>query len=237
MTRLLPLTGGTCGFPRWPWFGVVAQLDNIYIVGMVAPRTYTRRSPEAARTLILDAADRVFAKTLPDAVGLRDLAREANVSHGLLTHHFGSYDALIASVIERRLTAMRTAAFGRLAQATFAPTDSPLLDVLIDLLDDPTLTRLISWSLLTGRRVIDTPGQLGQMIDAMHARLRALGSKATRERLEISVVMAISMVAGWSVAGPAIERAAGRAEPYPRDQLRRELHRMMRAYVQADPEI
>ena len=65
-----------------------------------------RRSPDEARTLILDAADRVFAKKLPDAVGLKDVAREAGVSHALVTHYFGTYDGLVEATLERRFHQM-----------------------------------------------------------------------------------------------------------------------------------
>jgi hypothetical protein len=106
--------------------------------------------------------------------------------------------------------------------------------VMMDLLDDPTLTRLLAWSLLVGRtEAIGAVGVLGKIIDVMHARVSTLGAAISRERMEMSVVLAISMIAGWSLAGPAIERAIGRSTPYSRETLRAELHRMMRAYVQA----
>ena len=208
-------------------------MDNSYPNFAVA-KPHVRRSPEAARQHILDAADRVFATELPEQVGLRDIAAAARVSHGLVTHYFGTYENLISEVIELRLAQLRSSAFTRLATATFAPSESPLIDLLMDLLEDRTLTRLIAWSLLTNRDdVIAKDGSIGRMVDGMHARLVALGTPVPRERLEMSVVMSISMVAGWSLAAPALERAVGRSTPYDREHLRRELHRMMRAYVQA----
>src|SRR5215831_13022384 len=114
-------------------------------------RPRLRRSPEDARTLILDAADLVFRDHLPDGVGLREIAAAAGVSHGLVTHYFATYDGLVAAVIARRLEAARTAAFAHLAQMTFAADEAPLLSVLVDLLEDRTLVRLLIWSFLTGR--------------------------------------------------------------------------------------
>jgi len=70
---------------------------------------------------------------------------------------------------------------------------------------------------------ITPAGALGKIIDAMHARLQHAEGTVDRARLETSVVMAISMVAGWAIAGPVIERAAGRAKPCTREDLRREL--------------
>jgi TetR/AcrR family transcriptional regulator, repressor for neighboring sulfatase len=202
---------------------------------MAVARTHIRRSPEVAKALILQAAAQVFARSLPDQVGIREIAQEAGISHGLITHYFGTYDNLIDEVIEHRLAAMRALAFSRLGTATFAPTESPLLDVLVELLDDPALTRVLVWSMLAKReRVLGgAPGMLGKIIDTMHARIRSLGGKVSRARLEMSVLMSIAMVAGWSVAGPLLEKAGGRSTPYTREELRVELNRMMRAYVQA----
>src|SRR5215470_10521856 len=88
-----------------------------------------RRSPEDARAHILDAADAVFRDHLPDAVGLREIAAAAEVSHGLVTHYFETYDGLVAAVIARRLDAARASAFAHLAQTMFASDEAPLLSV------------------------------------------------------------------------------------------------------------
>jgi len=101
-----------------------------------------RRSPEDARAHILDAADAVFRDHLPDAVGLREIAAAAGVSHGLVTHYFATYEGLVAAVIARRLDAARTAAFAHLAQSMFTADEAPLLSVLVDLLEDHTLIQL-----------------------------------------------------------------------------------------------
>jgi AcrR family transcriptional regulator len=199
------------------------------------PKPRLRRSPDDARAHILDAADRVFLDQLPDAVGLREIAGAAEVSHGLVTHYFATYDGLVAAVIERRLAAARTKAFAHLAQLTFASDEAPLLSVLVDLLDDRTLVRLLVWSLLTGRgdAVVGPTGQLGRLIDAMAARLEAVGTPIPRDRLELSTMIALSTLTGWAVLGDAMDRALGRAAPVDRTVLRTELQRMLRAYATA----
>src|SRR4051794_7784372 len=70
-----------------------------------APRK--RRDPDEARSHILTAAERVFAEHVPDVVGLKEIAREAEVSHALVSHYFGSYEALVEATLERRLRAVR----------------------------------------------------------------------------------------------------------------------------------
>src|SRR5260221_14507830 len=54
-----------------------------------------RRTPEVARQELLDAAERVFTEFHPDQVGLKQVAREAGVSHALITHYFGTYGGVI----------------------------------------------------------------------------------------------------------------------------------------------
>jgi AcrR family transcriptional regulator len=192
-----------------------------------------RRSPDDARTHILDAADAVFREQLPDAVGLREIAAAAGVSHGLVTHYFATYDGLVSAVIARRLDAARTAAFTHLAQMTFAADEAPLLSVLVDLLGDRTLVRLIVWSFLTGRGgdIVGRDGQVGKLIDGMAVRLAAVGTPIARDRLELAAMVALATVTGWAVLGGAMDRAFGRAAPVELTVLRTELQRMLRAYV------
>ena len=197
------------------------------------PRPRVRRTPEDARSHILDAADAVFRDQLPDAVGLREIAASAGVSHGLVTHYFATYEGLVAAVIARRIDAARAKAFARMAQTLFTADEAPLLSVLVDLLEDRTLVRLMVWSLLTGRgaSVIGTPGQLGRLIDGMAARLTAVGTPIPRERLELSTMVALATVTGGAVRGDTMDVALGRSAPLERAVLRTELQRMLRAYA------
>lgn len=198
------------------------------------PRPRVRRDPADAREHLLDAAEAVFARQLPDAVGLREIAAEAEVSHGLVTHYFATYDGLVSAVIERRIERARTTAFAALAQATLAGDgdDAPLLTVLLELFSDRVLMRLFTWALLSGRDLtaVIGEGQLGRLIDGMAARLAALGTQVARERLEFAVLAAVAALVGWSVAGPMLARASGGA-PLARDVLKQELRRMVRAYL------
>lgn len=57
-----------------------------------------RRSPEEARRLILDAAEKVAGAQGPAGLRLQDVAREAGVSHPTILHHFGSREGLIRAL-------------------------------------------------------------------------------------------------------------------------------------------
>jgi AcrR family transcriptional regulator len=191
-----------------------------------------RRSPEEARDVILDAADRVFARESPDAVGLREIAAEAKISHGLVTHYFETYDNLVNTVLERRIETARVRAMSHLGPK-FDPRNQPLLTALIDLLEDKALVRLIAWASLRGQPVFGKRGQLGRLIDGMLAPFIAAGGKPNRERFELSVLFALTTVMGWGVIGDSVASAIDMKVD--RDRLKVEVQRMLFAYLGSPP--
>ena len=110
-----------------------------------------RRAPEEARLELIDAADRVFAQFQPDHVGLKDIAREAGVSHALITHYFGTYAGLIEATLERRIRALRERILERIAAPGALERPSELLGMLFEALEDPVHLRLMRWLLASER--------------------------------------------------------------------------------------
>ena len=60
-------------------------------------RPFTRTPPDTRRTSLIAATTRVLARDGAAGASVRAIAAEAGVSPGLVTHHFGSVDALIAA--------------------------------------------------------------------------------------------------------------------------------------------
>ena len=58
---------------------------------------FTRTAADARRASLIVATTRVLARSGAAAASVRVIAAEAKVSPGLVTHHFGSVDALIAA--------------------------------------------------------------------------------------------------------------------------------------------
>ena len=73
-----------------------------------SPRKRVRRNPEQARANILEAAIRVLSKQGPDAVGLKEVAAEAGVSHALVTHYFKTYETLVDATVQEAMLRLRT---------------------------------------------------------------------------------------------------------------------------------
>jgi len=61
---------------------------------------------EDTKTMILDAAERLFAEHGFAATSLRNIIAEAGVNLAAVHYHFGSKEALIKAVLERRIVPM-----------------------------------------------------------------------------------------------------------------------------------
>jgi AcrR family transcriptional regulator len=98
-----------------------------------------RRAPEERRALLVEAAGAVIAIRGFDGATVRDVARQANVSTGLLHHYFDSFPDLLAEAFAKEAEDERD----RLSAATRAiPEPLPRLDTLVALYapraDDPS---------------------------------------------------------------------------------------------------
>jgi AcrR family transcriptional regulator len=174
-----------------------------------------RRSPDEARTLILEAAERVFADQLPDVVGLKDVAREAGVSHALVTHYFGTYAALVEATLERRFRRLRDELTPILAGLAAEGADTKTLlaayrRALRDAAAHPASLRLSTWALLSGRAGATDffPHRvkgLKLLGDAVATR-----SSASREDIDLVLVASFVLTAAWAAAPNAFLGALGR---------------------------
>ena len=59
--------------------------------------SFTRADPDARRLSLIEATAQVLARDGASAASVRAIALEAGVSPGLVTHHFGGVDTLIAA--------------------------------------------------------------------------------------------------------------------------------------------
>jgi AcrR family transcriptional regulator len=201
--------------------------------GRVLPRR--RRSPELARQEILDAAERVFANFQPDQVGLKEVAREAGVSHALITHYFGTYAGLLEAALERRIRAVREATLARLREPAAMSRPGELLELLFRTLQDPVHLRLMRWMLASERPAASHALALQDRGLAVVAAqvARALGpepSSALLHDVEITLLTAVSAAYGYALAKHALAAALGRE---PSRELDDEVRHTLGAMVQS----
>jgi AcrR family transcriptional regulator len=180
-----------------------------------------RRSPEEARAVILDAAERVFAVHLPDAVGLKEIAREAEVSHALVTHYFGTYGGLVEAALERRFEVLRTSLVQQLVVAIEAKAGGGELlaeyrRALARHAADPVTVRLATWAAISGRGAQEDffahrVQGLRLLADALQQQPDL--SRVSREDLEFCLIASFSMTVVWTIGGDALSGALGKKKP------------------------
>jgi AcrR family transcriptional regulator len=199
-----------------------------------------RRTPELARTEILDAAERVFRELQPDQSGLKDVARAAGVSHALITHYFGTYGGLIEATLERRIRTLREAMLQRLRDAGVLARPAELLAMLFRGLEDPVHLRLIRWVLASERETAANAFALrdhGLQLVA-HQVAAALEDRPRPElvaKIELALLTAVSAAYGYALGKHALVGALGRT---PSTELDAEVHatlaRMLAAFMAAE---
>jgi AcrR family transcriptional regulator len=92
------------------------------------------------KTLILDAAEVAFADLGFDAASLRHIIALAGVNLAAVHYHFGSKEALLAAVFQRRIAPMSAERFARLDRIEQASGNGPLpLEGILEALIEPAL--------------------------------------------------------------------------------------------------
>ena len=174
-----------------------------------------RRGDAADR--IVDAAIACIAELGPTRATLRRVADRAEVSAGLIVHHFGGKDGLRAAcdravtrrIAERKLEAMRSgAALDPVRAFAAADPDDPTLRYLARVLADggPAVNRLIDDLIVQSEAAIEEGVATGMLRPARDARARAavltlwsLGALALHEQ--------VRRVLGVDLAGSPTELA------------------------------
>jgi TetR/AcrR family fatty acid metabolism transcriptional regulator len=160
---------------------------------------------EDRRTLILEAAVRVFARKGYHAARVGDIAAEAGVAHGLLYHYFDSKEQLLGTIFRETWTEL----LGALEQVEeqVRPATEQLRQVAAILLRswrrDPDLVRVLV------REVARSP-QLGGRVDeiekafAVIERIIERGQHAGELRRDVD-----ARLASWIVYGALEEILTG----------------------------
>jgi AcrR family transcriptional regulator len=166
-------------------------------------RSRRRRTPEQAREEILAAATDLIACYGPDGVGLRQVAERVGVTHGLVTHYFGTYAALVQAVLRRENERARARIRERMRADADIPYAEGLTRVLFDTLADQRYVRLWAWSKLHPEAPTAPAENLAALVDAMQAGIRTAlppgAATPERARLEAVVLLGLSAAYGYAL--------------------------------------
>ncbi|HYW57508.1 MAG TPA: TetR/AcrR family transcriptional regulator [Polaromonas sp.] len=140
---------------------------------------------------LLDAAEQLLPARGAEALTLREVAREAGVSHGAPYHHFGSREALLAAIAERGFEGL-TAAMSSASGATPRNQLIGICEAYVSFaIKHPTRFRLMFGPLLAQKEPYPELQKAGQASFAV--LLQAAEKVNHAEALPLAL-------AGWSLA-------------------------------------
>jgi TetR/AcrR family transcriptional regulator, repressor for neighboring sulfatase len=181
---------------------------------MTRPRR--RRTADAARREILEAAERRLAQSGPMGLRLQDIAADVGISHPAVLHHFGSREGLVHAVIERAIIALQEDLVRSLSetQQGDVPDTAALFEHVFETLADRGHARLMVWLLLTGYDPFNEKAranwaQIGQVTHSLRLRRLKGKRKPTFEDTMFGIVLPALALFGQAIAGQATFRVAG----------------------------
>lgn len=193
-----------------------------------------RRTPEEARRVILDAAEKNMTASGPAGIRLQDVARAAGVSHPTILHHFGSREGLIQALNRRTLEDLKTTLLKVMTASrsdtengigpTFAAYRNGLAQRVIWLLQSPTQ---------------QNPGGLPmfeEIVETLHAlRLQIAAPGVPVDRFDSRAIVHLTTIAafGDAVIGPRLRQSSGVEEQATRQRFEKWLAAFLGGYIEA----
>jgi TetR/AcrR family transcriptional regulator, transcriptional repressor of bet genes len=139
---------------------------------MASQPAFRRIEPDERRASLIAACARVLAREGAAGASVRAIALEAGVSAGLVGHHFGGVDALIAATyaeVEAQVSAALDAAVAAAGPDPRARLEAYVSASLLSPIADSTLlsTWIAFWSLVRARP------EIAHLHDEQYGRFRA----------------------------------------------------------------
>lgn len=209
----------------------------------MARTSRTRLSKDAARLRILDAAERRLTEVGPESLRLQELAKDLDISHPAILHHFGSREELITAVVERAVGALHAeliTTFARtLADAKAVPAEE-LLHRIAETLADRGQARLIAWLVLSERDppALTSAVRLKRVVDGAHAFRQARSRRGPLELADTSFIVELTAFAllGDALFGERMRRLEGRTQTERASrEFRARLGKLLEAQLQGPP--
>jgi AcrR family transcriptional regulator len=196
-----------------------------------------RRDPAHARAVILDAARTLLAERGPDAVGLKDVARQAGVSHALVSHYFGTYDALVEAALKAQAAEVERELLARIMSGGDGEGPEAWIEKFFEALAHPLYGKLAVWSILSGRVqrkdfFAHSDQGLRRVAEAIEARAAAGGLTlhGDHDDLEFALVLTLCASFGYLIGGALFWESLGRTPGPERDRwFRKKLAQALQA--------
>lgn len=171
-------------------------------------RPRIRRSPEEARSLILDAAGKRLVDHGLRGLNIKDVANDIGIKHGTLLHHFGSAEdmrrALLAKLSEELITDM-----SRILNSDAAP--EIVFVELFRLMSQTGQTKLLAWRALEEDNNLVSKEEIPS-IDLIEDIVERVAERIKGKDVDLArniIFLALSAAVGWGICGPTLMSTLG----------------------------
>jgi AcrR family transcriptional regulator len=202
------------------------------------PPPRKRRTADAARTAILDAAERRLVASGPAAIRLQEVAADVGVSHPTVLHHFGSREALVQAVVARALDSLHA---GLMAAVQASPKGPDQVTALLDAVYEALVTsghgRTFLWLALSGYSPADDlrVRSLAEAVHGVRRRQRAGKKRAPSfEDTYFTVLLPALALLSLSVVGEPEGEGVAKEDALGSQSFRRWLARLIHEHFEKD---
>jgi AcrR family transcriptional regulator len=172
-----------------------------------------RRTPDAVRAAALQTARELLVELGPEAITLPAIARQLGMTHGNITHHFGSVGALHAALVDQMAHELTHAVNVVVMQLRDEEAEATqVVDALFEAFSRNGAGRFISWLASTGNMEALEP-----LFTTVSETVRELsqGTPRPREERELSVrqnaLVLLATALGNALIGDRLHIAVGLA--------------------------
>ena len=148
-------------------------------------RPRTRRTPEQARKLVLEAAARRLAEHGLKGLNVADVARDAGMTHATVLHHFGSAEQMQRALVGKMTADLLTELVETLG-GEVKLDGAGLCARLFETFNREGHGKLIAWAAVTDQQIVrefrlGAEGALfAELVASLSARLRVSDETARR---------------------------------------------------------
>lgn len=188
-----------------------------------------RRTPEEARSVILDAAAQRLGADGPEGLQLTEIAAVAGMAHSTVLHHFGSAEGLRAALAEKMVEKLLSDILNVLdATGGIVPNDHTILFRVFEVLSDDGNARLLAWTMLRGMaleaghdKITRLFAQLSDGIaSVVQQTVEGTSPASAQKHAKFVIYLAALTAVGDGVAGPYLASVIGLSDSEAKGEFR-----------------
>jgi AcrR family transcriptional regulator len=167
-----------------------------------------RRSQEASRDNILEAAERLLVQQGPQSLRLADVAKEAGVANATVLHHFGTINGVQAALMEKMIAELVSGLLAMDVPADPKSGRGAAMQNLFDAFESKGAARLAAWLELTGES-----RRLGSVREAVQSVIRHKilpHNDAAPDQIEDAILVSVILAIGVGLFGPTLSELLGK---------------------------